>query len=87
MPPEGYYDDFDSTFDKNMFDDYFSTNTLEQLESKYVVPKGTKTIEIVVEEEEIGDVTILYTESGKSYAKHQVDNIGVVFSYHTEGEE
>lgn len=82
MPPEDYYEDYDSTFDNNMFDNYVST-TLEELQDKYVIPKGSKTIEIVNEVEEIGGVTILYTESGKSYAKHQVENIGVVFNYLT----
>jgi len=82
MPPEDYFENSDNTFDNNMFDDYVST-TLDEIQSKYVVPKGSKVIEIVEETEEIGGVTILYTESGKSYAEHQVENIGVVFSYHT----
>ena len=41
MPPEDYFENSDSTFDNNMFDEYTST-TLDELQSKYVIPKGSK---------------------------------------------
>lgn len=77
-----YYDNSDDTFDNSLFDDYITT-TLDEIQSQYVIPNGTKDIEVVDEIEVIGDVTILYTKSGKSFAKHQVENIGVVYEYIT----
>jgi hypothetical protein len=83
MPPEDYYENMDNTFDKGQYDTYTST-TLRELEKNYVIPKGTKNIETVDEIEVIGGVTIIYTKSGKSYAEHQVEDVGVVYNYVTE---
>ena len=84
MYPEDYFDDSDNTFDNSLFDTY--TSTTVDLERKFVIPKGTKTIETVEEIEVIGDTTILYTMSGKSYAEHQVESVNVVYDYVTSKE-
>lgn len=80
MPPEDYYEFSDNTFDNDGYDTY-TTTTLRDLEQRYVVKKGTKTIEEVDEVEYIGGVKIIYTTIGNSYAEHQVDDIGMVFNY------
>lgn len=78
-----YYDNSDDTFDNSLLNDYVTT-TLDELQSQYVIPIGTKDIEVVDEVEVIGDTKILYTKSGKSFAEHQVENIGVVYEYVTK---
>jgi len=81
-----YYDNSDDTFDNSLLNDYVTT-TLDELQSQYVIPIGTKDIEVVDEVEVIGDTKILYTKSGKSFAEHQVENIGVVYEYVTKDSE
>jgi hypothetical protein len=81
-----YYDNSDDTFDNSLLDDYITT-TLDEIQSQYVIPNGTKDIEVVDEIEVIGDTKILYTKSGKSFAEHQVENIGVVYEYVTKDSE
>lgn len=81
-----YYENSDDTFDNSLFDDYITT-TLDEIQSQYVIPNGTKDIEVVDEIEVIGDTKILYTKSGKSFAEHQVENIGVVYEYVTKDSE
>ena len=68
----------DDSIDNTNFDSYVST-TLDVLQNKYVIPLGTKDIEVVDEIEIIANTKILYTKSGKSFAEHQVENIGVVY--------
>jgi hypothetical protein len=41
----------------------------------YIIPKGCKTIELLTEIEEILGVTIYYTQSGKSFARHQFNTL------------
>ena len=81
-----YYDNSDDTFDNSLLDDYITT-TLDEIQSQYVIPNGTKDIEVVDEIEVIGDTKILYTKSGKSFAEHQVENTGVVYEYVTKDSE
>ena len=81
-----YYDNSDDTFDNSLLNDYVTT-TLDEIQSQYVIPNGTKDIEVVDEIEVIGDTKILYTKSGKSFAEHQVENIGVVYEYVTKDSE
>jgi hypothetical protein len=81
-----YYDNSDDTFDNSLLDNYITT-TLDEIQSQYVIPNGTKDIEVVDEIEVIGDTKILYTKSGKSFAEHQVENIGVVYEYVTKDSE
>lgn len=82
---EDFFENMDDTFDNGMLDTY-TTTTLRELEMGYVVRKGTKTIEIVDEVEDIGGVKIIYTKLGNSYAEHQVEDIGVVFNYISKDE-
>ena len=81
-----YYDNSDDTFDNSLLDNYITT-TLDEIQSQYVIPNGTKDIEVVDEIEVIGGTKILYTKSGKSFAEHQVENIGVVYEYVTKDSE
>jgi len=81
---EDYFNNSDNTFDNDNVEEYNTTTTLDDIQNKYVIPKGTKDIEVVDEVEIVGDTTILYTKSGKSFAEHQVENIGVVYEYVTK---
>ena len=65
-----YYDNSDDTFDNSLLDNYITT-TLDEIQSQYVIPNGTKDIEVVDEIEVIGDTKILYTKSGKSFAEYR----------------
>ena len=40
-----YYDNSDDTFDNSLLDDYITT-TLDEIQSQYVIPNGTKDIEV-----------------------------------------
>lgn len=71
-----YFGDPDYTYN-----DYDFESQIYEINNRYVIPKGTKTIEEVEEREVIGGVTILYTKSGNSYAEEQVDNIHTAFNY------
>ena len=41
----------------------------------YIIPKGSRTIEVLDCTEEILGVTIYYTRSGKSFARHQFNTL------------
>jgi len=42
---------------------------------RYMIPKGTKNIEIIDEIENIGGINIFYTKTGKSFAEHQMETV------------
>jgi hypothetical protein len=49
--------------------------------SEYIIPIGTKDLELVVEREIIHGTEIIYTESGKSFAQHQVNTLNEIFEF------
>ena len=45
----------------------------------YIIPKGTKRIEQIVDAEYINDVHILYTDANRSYEANQVESLDRVY--------
>lgn len=45
----------------------------------YIIPKGTKRIEQIVDAEYINDVHILYTDANRSYEANQVETLDTVY--------
>ena len=45
----------------------------------YIIPKGTKRIEQIVDAEYINDAHILYTDANRSYEANQVESLDTVY--------
>jgi len=71
-------DNSSNTFDNQ---NQYEHNTTLDVNFRYMIPKGTKTIEIIAEIENIAGVDIFYTKSGRSFAEHQLDGVEVTYNY------